>query len=1097
MNRVVESLPGETPPLLGAPIDEKPFDGVWKANHTYTFALWSAYVDFVEWKVLNLPAIRPFSLAGIVGRQPIEMNLFVHEDADRQIPRTLICKLEVSHAEHSGLGPAALTVTAGNDVFEDSTVVDDDLAAGIYVRSGDPLWLKHQTSFCSNGGGFCVLREQVPTKIMLITADRKPRKLIQNGEAVVLKLEVAGEPSKYLTVHRGWWLKWVSTAPSMNGFFTIHWDESAQGNSQYLTLNGVFWLRHQRWSKFRVGVVAQGSATYGGRLMGLHVPEEDEEQHEEGEWLQPLELQAMECEADLQGNVTIHSQSNDEDETEHVRFGATQSRMDVPALIESVNRQKRTSQHAYVVRVVSPPLKGDSDGTKEEEAFVRFRTGRDLATVMKTGAKWRNSVTGKTAARSAGSATTSPAGRDAEAMAQSISTPDGAALMHASAHSFEMSLEMSDDDWEIGSEGGIEADDSPEEGDGKQSTVKPGKNLIGKIARSVKSTTTSAARTTGNAGKRVVSHSLSAGKATVNVGKATVNVGKAMLPIRSKKPPAKEPKSAKRGSRRQRQQDLRVDVNSRSMKKAGMLDENIDVARYAAAIGELTAQEQSCRTVSGMVASMSSLRDQDTSSSTFSRLLASLVSGKNELDKSFLKGGAVELGITIADSNGLLKGCLVARCLWESHWREEWLGLYASKLVFYAPLTTEHCLELPFEDVKSVRLLESTGTSPLAGYPLLVVETTWLCHYFAFSNTEKRQAVFETIQSARASHDNTHAGLIYNEEIIEQRFWRGLESARQAARDIGASKWANVSSNAKQKSRVILNNRRMAFDFQQDKQGDYCSLIDVALTTALSLTMDSMRREPEKVMLFLDLISRLRNLPLYSLDLASPDAFCLFVNLYHCLLQHALLFSVNGPLHKKSFRHFMRTSCYEVGCDVFSLAELYCCVIRGNMCRPQINRPPFMDVAKHSDAYRSYSLPYRCAAVNLLLHTGECTYPETIPVLNPIELEMQLDRQATEFVRRNVTVDWKRQMIYLPKMLDVLRTDFVSEADGLLNYLAVYLPERVCELIQRLVEDDAANVKFQFPTEQFYADIKNSSQQEQPQQEEEKPVDLTVDQADI
>jgi Protein of unknown function (DUF1769)/Protein of unknown function, DUF547 len=1082
MNRVVESVPGETPPPLGSTIEAKqPFDGVWKLHHTYTFALWSAYVDFVEWKVLNLPAIRPFSLASIVGRQPIEMNLFVNADPDQNIPRIPICKLELCHAEHSGLGPHAATATTTGD---DTTVVDDDLAAGIYVRSGDPLWLQHQTSFCANGGGFCVLQEQVPTKIRIITADRKPLKLIQNGEAVFLKLEVADEPSKYLTVHRGWWLKWASTAPTVNGFFTIHWDESAQGNSQYLTLNGIFWLNHQRWSKFRVGVVAQGSATYGGRLMGLHVPEEeDEEQHEEGEWLQPLELQAMECEADLQNNATLHSHSNEEDETESVRFGSTQSRMDVPALIESVNRQKRTSQYAYVVRVISP-LK--DNGTKEQEAYVRFRTGRDLSTVMKIGAKWRNSVAGKAntaAARPTESAPATPVGRDGEALAQSVSTPDGAGLLHTSVHSFDMSI--SEDDWDIGSEGAIEADDSPEEGDGKQNNVKPSKNLIGKIARSVKSTTSSAARTTGNAGKRVVSHSLNAGKATVNVGKATVNVGKAtvnvgkaMLPIRSKKPPAKEPKSAKRGSRRQRRLDLRVDVNSRSMKKAGMLDDNIDVTRNASAVGELTAQEQSCRTVSGMVTSMSSLSDQDPSSNTFSRLLASLVNGKNELDKSFLKGGAVEVGITIADSVGLLKGSLVARCLWESHWREEWLGLYDSKLVLYAPLTTEHCLELSFEDIKNARLLASTDAAPLAGYPLLVIETTWLCHYFAFSNADKRRVMFECIQTARESYAKTHEESMHNEETNEKRFCRGLESARAYARDIGASKWSHVSSNAKQKSRVILNNRRKAFDFQDDNQGDYCSLIEKSLGTALSLTVDSMRRESEKLMFFLNCISRLRNLPLSSIDLSSPDAFCLLVNIYHCLLQHALLFSVNGPLHKKSFRHFMRTSCYEVGCDVFSLAELYCCVIRGNMCRSLLNRPPFMDVAKHSDAYRSFSLPYRCAAVNLLLHTGECSYPETIPVLNPIELEMQLDQQAREYFLRNVTVDEHRKTIFLPKLLEVLRADFVCEADGLLNYLVVYLNERTSEIVQRLVEDDSAIVKFQFPAEQFYADIKSNQEYE-------------------
>ena len=37
---------------------------------------------------------------------------------------------------------------------------------------------------------------------------------------------------------------------------------------------------------------------------------------------------------------------------------------------------------------------------------------------------------------------------------------------------------------------------------------------------------------------------------------------------------------------------------------------------------------------------------------------------------------------------------LVARCLWESHWREEWCGVYKKGIVFYAPLTQKPCMEL-------------------------------------------------------------------------------------------------------------------------------------------------------------------------------------------------------------------------------------------------------------------------------------------------------------------------------------------------------------------------------------------------------------------
>lgn len=46
-------------------------------------------------------------------------------------------------------------------------------------------------------------------------------------------------------------------------------------------------------------------------------------------------------------------------------------------------------------------------------------------------------------------------------------------------------------------------------------------------------------------------------------------------------------------------------------------------------------------------------------------------------------------------TNGLLVcESLVARCLWESHWREEWCGVYEKTIAFYAPLTQKPCHEL-------------------------------------------------------------------------------------------------------------------------------------------------------------------------------------------------------------------------------------------------------------------------------------------------------------------------------------------------------------------------------------------------------------------
>jgi hypothetical protein len=76
LDRLVVSKPGDTLPTLGGAIHEDP-ESIkrqkkgqlvdWNTRDTYTMALWTSYVDFLDWKVINLPGIRPFGLASVLG----------------------------------------------------------------------------------------------------------------------------------------------------------------------------------------------------------------------------------------------------------------------------------------------------------------------------------------------------------------------------------------------------------------------------------------------------------------------------------------------------------------------------------------------------------------------------------------------------------------------------------------------------------------------------------------------------------------------------------------------------------------------------------------------------------------------------------------------------------------------------------------------------------------------------------------------------------------------------------------------------------------------------------------------------------------------
>ncbi len=82
-DRMVVTKEGEELPKLGGDLYEDP-ESIKKrkkesmkfnTSDTYTMALWTAYVDFLDWKVVNLPAIRPFYVTSVVGDQPIFLAL--------------------------------------------------------------------------------------------------------------------------------------------------------------------------------------------------------------------------------------------------------------------------------------------------------------------------------------------------------------------------------------------------------------------------------------------------------------------------------------------------------------------------------------------------------------------------------------------------------------------------------------------------------------------------------------------------------------------------------------------------------------------------------------------------------------------------------------------------------------------------------------------------------------------------------------------------------------------------------------------------------------------------------------------------------------
>jgi hypothetical protein len=817
---VIATPPGEKLPNLDSELYEseasikkrkKGLQIDWNLEDTYTFALWSAYCDFLQWKVLNLPGIRPFSLNSVIGPQPIVLTLYeLPDNKDNNGRNHFRCDLvnivsfEMCHAEHSGKGPATIQWIRSNtsDVKEtrtpdtsdlnlieegdediESDLEDDEvesdgegaavevtptrvrtsgesaaeeLGEGIYVRSGDAIMLREartnedtllfssNPAYLSSGGGFAVFQEQTTSSIIIEKAgksrikkgSRSASRLIKTGDTVIFKLVSKGRhaddvDTKYLSIHRGWWLKWVSTIPTKNGHFTILTHEtevtdrgddavqSTQIQASYLTYGCSFWLRHKRWSKYYVGVAADASTRFGGRMLGLHIPleyggggrlgdpklddqfedvegvREDDTGNNKGAWIRPLQLQAFEF-TNVGTNYGIHAKMStesvsDNDSDVHrqkrtLEFSSDKFIMDVPAWVEYMNRTERILAHAYVVRVIFPDIdpcqdyspKSQGSESSDQGSFVRLRKGRDLAPVMRAGLNSTSNHQKSIVKREEPGSPSSGMRRRSLSSPALLDSSTGAELYEISAYSFDeaanrsldsgRAVDVSDEEWEADSiessesSGSVDAGDVGEVCSGRRH--RKGREIIGKIARSVKTGTSKTGRSLAHHGAKVGKTTVSAG---VKVGKSTVTVvnyaGKSILPIRTKNQPPKEPRTNTRKTRKRQVSDLRVDVNSRSLKRIETLGTPSVMA------GQLTAPEQSRRVVSNMVARMSLEPATSPLHTSFSTLLRGLVANPSEPDNSFLQGGAVELGVDpgkVDSEMGALEiGTVVARCMWD------------------------------------------------------------------------------------------------------------------------------------------------------------------------------------------------------------------------------------------------------------------------------------------------------------------------------------------------------------------------------------------------------------------------------------------------
>lgn len=121
MDRFLATKPGEmNMPELGTDILESKESMLrrkkghkidWNVDDVYTMSFGSMYLDFISWKLMNFPGLKPFSVNTVAGIQPMKLTLYTQGLKNNEmakgatiVQRDIVFSMEVSNASKSTLG---------------------------------------------------------------------------------------------------------------------------------------------------------------------------------------------------------------------------------------------------------------------------------------------------------------------------------------------------------------------------------------------------------------------------------------------------------------------------------------------------------------------------------------------------------------------------------------------------------------------------------------------------------------------------------------------------------------------------------------------------------------------------------------------------------------------------------------------------------------------------------------------------------------------------------------------------------------------------------------------------------------------------------
>ena len=373
----------------------------------------------------------------------------------------------------------------------------------------------------------------------------------------------------------------------------------------------------------------------------------------------------------------------------------------------------------------------------------------------------------------------------------------------------------------------------------------------------------------------------------------------------------------------------------------------------------------------------------------------------------------------------------VARAISDRHWVEEWAQINNRTISFHHPEKRKAQFRLLISNITKAEKLDPDLCPCFAGCCVLSLTTVGRTVYLLFASeaelniwlrmtVDSQQQTFLDDTSSQSSNDTNST-----------RFVGIFENP--------ADDFLHKSSMWHCKNRRILNCGRFFFRQQAETvvEDDPLVLAEDALRKALGSPADGFEDFGQR-RVFLDSAAKLKQA--FVLGLSENARLAFFLNVYHTMISHAYL--VLGPPDSSlKWITYFNNVAYEVGDDIFSLAELEHCIIRAKMSHPTQFFSRFI-IPKSTYQVALGKADYR---INFALNCGSLSNPSTITVYQADRLQDQLNAACRLYLR---CVTYRRTNsgnleLKVPKICQWYTEDFGSSRQNLLKKIERYLSDDV------------------------------------------------------